>query len=95
MLPAKVHGHPVKFVAHIDPPRFPRGYPGDGNLEKTAAFLISVSDEASEDERRFWVHCLGSNGQMMAGEMCYTLEAAMNFPTSEFDVDHLSWHPLP
>ena len=94
MIPQSVYGNPVRFYAEIDEPRFPRGYPGDGGLEPTAAFLISVSDEGIADDERFWVSCLGKSGRIMAGGMCYSLETAMNFPASEFDLPPLNWREV-
>jgi|GEM_PF-3398674 len=91
MTPKTVHGHPVRFFANVAPPRFPRGYPGDGTLEKARAFLISVSDDDSSEDRRYCVSCLGVSGRIMSGDMCYTLDAAMKFPQDEFDIEHLEW----
>ncbi len=91
MTPKTVHGNPVRFFAPVTPPRFPRGYSGDGPIEKTRAFLISVSDESSSEDRRYWVACLGITGRTMSGEMCYTLDAAMRFPQEEFGIDRLEW----
>lgn len=91
MIPRTVHGNPVRFFASINPPRFPRGYPGDGPIEKTRAFLISVSDDGSDEDRRYWVTCLGITGQVMAGDVCYTLDAAMRFPQQEFEIGSLQW----
>jgi len=94
MIPQQVHGNPVRFVARVDSPRFPRGYPGDGPLEKTAAFLISVSDHEGDDECHFWVTCLGITGRLMAGDLCYSLESAMEFPPTEFYLEDLTWIAL-
>jgi hypothetical protein len=91
MIPEIVHGAPVKLFAEVDPPRFPRRYPGDGPIEETCAFLISVSDEHSSNDRRYWVTCLGVTGRIMSGGMCYTMDAAMRFPYQEFDIEHLKW----
>jgi hypothetical protein len=91
MIPHYVHGKPVKYFAQIEPPLFPRGYPGDGPIEKTTAFLISISDEGHAGDERFWVNCLGISGKLMGGEMCYTLESAMAFPEQEFEVQKLVW----
>ncbi len=94
MIPPSVHGNPVRFYAELDEPRFPRGYPGDGDLEPTTAFVISISDEGDVDDESFWVSCLGDGGRIMTGEMCYTLEAAMDFPATEFDLKHLDWQEV-
>ena len=94
MIPQSVYGNPVRFYTEIDELRFPRGYPGDGDLEPTTAFLISISDEGIADDERFWVSCLGESGQIMAGDMCYSLESAMNFPASEFDLPPLNWREV-
>jgi len=91
MIPSEVHGSPVRHYALINPPRFPRGYPVDGNLEPTSAFLISVSDEGSADDERIWVTCLGESGRLMAGDMFYDLDTAKAFPESEFEVTALQW----
>ena len=95
MIPHEVNGNPVRFIAIINPPQFPRGYPEDRDLERTTAFLISISDEGSEEDRRFWVTCLGASGRLMAGDMCYTLESAKMFPKTEFDLDCLEWERIP
>ena len=92
MIPNTVHGNPVRLFAPVDPPVFPRGYPGDGPIERAQAFLISVSDESSDEDRRYWVTCLGVSGRLMAGEMCYTLDAAMSFPEKEYEVESLQWN---
>src|SRR3569623_900821 len=42
-IPAEVHGNPVRYVAHVDPPRFPRGYPEDGDLEEAVMNSRSAS----------------------------------------------------
>jgi len=89
-IPAEVHGNPVKYYLPIDPPRYPSGYPGDGKLEKTAALLLSISDD-DNDDRLFWITCIGVSGQIMAGDMYYTLEAAIQFPTIEFGLDDFTW----
>ena len=94
MIPLLVHGNPVRFYAEIDEPRFPRGYPGDGGLVPTVAFVIAVSDEGDVDDERFWVSCLGDGGRIMAGEMSYTLESAMDFPATEFDLKPLDWQEV-
>lgn len=94
MIPQSVHGYPVRYYAELDEPRFPRGYQGDSGLEPTAAFVISISDEGIDDDERFWVSCLGGSGRIMAGDMCYTLESAMDFPASEFDLPPLSWREV-
>ena len=64
---------------------FPAGYSGDALVEKTCAFLLSVSDEGTEEER-FWVTCLGTSGALMAGDAYYTVDAAKRFPSQEFDI---------
>lgn len=94
MIPKEINSNPVRHVADVDPPLFPCGYPGDGNLERTAHFIISVSEEDDADDRRYWVFCVGQTGRIMAGEMCYTLEAALEFPLSEFDLATLDWREI-
>ncbi|WP_035611820.1 hypothetical protein [Haloferula sp. BvORR071] len=94
MIHQSVHGYPVRYYAEIDEPRFPRGYPGDSGLEPTTAFVISISHEGIADDERFWVSCLGESGRIMAGDMCYTLESAMDFPASEFDLPPLNWREM-
>lgn len=91
MIPAEVHGNPVRLYAVIDPPIFPRDYPGDGGLERTSAFLISVSAEGDCAEERFCVSCLGETGRIMAGEIFYSLDSAKEYPSSEFDSGVLEW----
>jgi len=94
MIPQAIHGNPVRLYTEIDPPRFPRGYPGDGDLDRTSVFVISVSDEGDAEDQRYWVSCVSETGRIMAGEMCYTLEAALDFPASEFDLSDLTWREL-
>jgi hypothetical protein len=90
MIPSKVNGNPVIWTYRLDPPRFPIEYAGDGPLEKTCAFLLSVADEGSEDER-FWVSCLAESGCLTAGEMYYTLAEAKQFPTHAFGIANDGW----
>ncbi len=90
-IPDRVYGYPVKVYAELDPPAYPSGYLENGDLEKTNAFLISVSDEGDQNDERFWVSCLGINGKIMSGEMYYTIDAAKEFPKSEFDIEYLLW----
>lgn len=94
MIPIEILGNPVRYFLQIDPPRYPRGYPLDGDLEKTTGFLISISDEGNLDDERFWVSCVSESGRIMAGEMCYSLHTAKEFPATVFDVDALSWIKL-
>jgi hypothetical protein len=93
-VPSHIHNNPVRYVAMLETPMFPTGYPLDGDLERTGAFAISISDEGDEEYERFWLSCIGEGGKIMAGEMAYTLQAAMNFPMTEFPIPHLEWLPL-
>ncbi len=92
-IPIDVNGQPVEWVFRLDPPLFPRGYPGDGPLEETCALLLSVASKGNEDERYF-VTCLGVSGRLMAGEMYFTLEGAKSFPYQEFDPEGGEWTRL-
>ena len=94
MIPTSIHGNPVRSFAVIEDPQFPRDYPGDGDLEPTAAFTISTSDEGSDDAERFWVSCVAASGRMMAGDVFYSLDDAKGFPYSEFDLPHFDWREL-
>ena len=92
-IPTQVYGDPVEWVFRVNPPSFPRGYPGDGSLEKTCAFLLSVEGEGEEDQR-FWMTCFGVTGKLMAGDMYFALEDAMTFPTQEFGLPSSEWARL-
>ena len=89
-IPNEVFGNPVRWFFRVDPPKFPSGYPGDGPLERTCAFLLSVANEGGEDQR-YWVTCLGVTGKLMAGEMYFTLSEAMSFPSNEFGLADSGW----
>jgi hypothetical protein len=94
MIPQEINGNPVRFVARLATPVLPRDYPGDGGLEPTTAFLISFQSDDDADSEAFWLSCLGRSGRVMAGDMCYTLESAKNYPKSEFDIPQLDWQEL-
>ena len=94
-IPTHIHNNPVRYVARLASPVFPTGYPRDGNLQRTTAFVISISQEGSEEDERFWVSCIGEGGKILAGEMAYTLKAAMDFPMTEFPIENLEWFQVP
>lgn len=94
MIPKEISSNPVRWVAYLEEPIFPKGYPGDGDLEKTIALTISVSDEDEPEYKLFWVSCVGINGKIMAGDMCYTLESAQEVLTTEFNVKNLIWNQV-
>jgi hypothetical protein len=56
--------------------------------------MISVSDKDCDEDRRYWITCLGTSGKLMAGNLYYTLAAAMTFPASEFGLTNLLWEPV-
>ena len=90
----EINGNPVRWKANLSTALHPKGYPKDGSLERTVSFLISVSDEGDEEYEKFWVTCVGENGRLMAGEMCYSLDSAKKFPILEFDLTDLDWIPV-
>jgi hypothetical protein len=90
MIPATVDGNPVIWVYRLDPPVFLSRSADDGLVEKTAAFLVSVADEGSEDER-FLVACLGESGRVTAGHVFHSLAEAKRYPAEGLDIVDGGW----
>jgi len=93
-VPPAVYGSEVIEFAKLPQKVLPRGYvtPANGRepLQPIDLVVISHSESASR-EYLYWVHCLNDKGQVVTGEMYYTLESARDFLRVEYGVEGIKW----
>lgn len=95
-IPLQIDGNPVIHYAQLPYKALPAGYlaPTDGRaaLKAIDLIVISLGSGIAEGDQIYWVSCLDEGGNVVTGEMYYTLDAAFDFPRTEYGFRNTIWH---
>jgi hypothetical protein len=93
-VPHTVHGSEVIEFTELPQKLMPRGYvaPADGREPLQPTDLVVIAHgEGVDGGYVYWVRCLDDKGQVVAGDMYYTLESARDFLRVEYGVESAKW----